>query len=798
VAARSISAVNPRRGPWPFSRERTLAGLALAGLVVLLLPRALLRGEAFYDRDLMFDWITQVEGLVRSARLGSWPLWDNSKSFGQPLLANPDAQVLYPFTWLHLVMDPLTYYTVFAAGHLLLAGAGAAALARALGASRLAALAAGALFLASGPMLSLVDLWHHFASAAWMPWVCLGAVATADSARLRAAIAWGLALSAQILAGSADMCALGLVLAAVLFLRRASWRAPLSAGNRRLAGLALTAGALALGLTAAQWLPTLEQARRSLRMSMPDSMRTGWSVAPASLVQMVAPSLRADVTLDHAAGAAAWLAGDGFLRSLYLGLPALALAAAALAGPAGGRRLALAAAAAGAILYALGPATPVHAVVNTLLPPLRVFRYPSKAMVPAALGLCVLAGLGVDAWARLPPRRRWVAVVAPVALGTVLLLLPAAVAPAPARRSLLLGAGAGALALAFAIAGRGAAAVAGLALGAAVLAGRDVNLTAPRALLRLRPPVLDAIAPLPPGAGGHLPGGPRLYVFEYLRDPARSRRYLGRDEPYPMRLPPGMGPREAQVLAQRLYPFPPSAGRWGFEGSFDPNFQGLYPWYLADLSSAVVQAEGTPLHHWLLRLGAVGHVVALHTEGLEALRPVAALPTLFPEPARAFAVPRPLARAFLVSGARPGADVGALRGAAADLDPEREALLADLPARVAPDPGFTGAVRHFEVRPDRVRAEVEANVPAWLVMVDAFDPGWRARVDGVPAPLLRANVAFRAVAVPAGRHRVELTYRPSGVGAGLAISGLAALALAGLAWRARGRSAPGVEAEVAR
>ena len=56
--------------------------------------------------------------------------------------------------------------------------------------------------------------------------------------------------------------------------------------------------------------------------------------------------------------------------------------------------------------------------------------------------------------------------------------------------------------------------------------------------------------------------------------------------------------------------------------------------------------------------------------------------------------------------------------------------------------------------------------------------GWRAHVDGVPAPVLRANGKHRAVAVPAGRHEVVLRYEPPGLLAGLALSGLSLLASA--------------------
>jgi uncharacterized membrane protein YfhO len=83
------------------------------------------------------------------------------------------------------------------------------------------------------------------------------------------------------------------------------------------------------------------------------------------------------------------------------------------------------------------------------------------------------------------------------------------------------------------------------------------------------------------------------------------------------------------------------------------------------------------------------------------------------------------------------------------------------------------------VEATRHRLVIEADTPAAGLMVvsEAFYPGWRATVDGAPAPLLRADYAFRGVALAPGHHRVELDYRSRATEAGLALSALGLLAL---------------------
>src|SRR5262249_30647500 len=156
----------------------------------------------------------------------------------------------------------------------------------------------------------------------------------------------------------------------------------------------------------------------------------------------------------------------------------------------------------------------------------------------------------------------------------------------------------------------------------------------------------------------------------------------------------------------------------------------------------------------------------------EALQHLGEVPGLFVLPIHLYAVPAPLPRTYAVSGARvvPAAErLAALLDPA--FDPRREVVLETGEAATAE--GTAGESRIVEARPDGVVLEATLARDGYVVLLDSYDPGWRASLDGRPAPVLRANVAFRALRVPAGRHRIEYVYRPRAVMAGLLISAAA-------------------------
>src|SRR5207247_10707053 len=100
-------------------------------------------------------------------------------------------------------------------------------------------------------------------------------------------------------------------------------------------------------------------------------------------------------------------------------------------------------------------------------------------------------------------------------------------------------------------------------------------------------------------------------------------------------------------------------------------------------------------------------------------------------------------------------------------------------ARGAPPVWAARGARIMVDEPARVVVSASTGAPAWLVLTDTWFPGWRARLDGADVAVQRADHAFRAVALPPGRHEVEFAFTPRGLRPGVAIS-LAALAVVGV------------------
>ena len=97
-------------------------------------------------------------------------------------------------------------------------------------------------------------------------------------------------------------------------------------------------------------------------------------------------------------------------------------------------------------------------------------------------------------------------------------------------------------------------------------------------------------------------------------------------------------------------------------------------------------------------------------------------------------------------------------------------------------PGSIAMVSILEDLPERLAARTTTDANGILVVTDLAYPGWKVELDGRAAPLLRSDGYLRAVALPAGEHRVVFQYRPLSVYAGAGVTFLALAVFLILAW----------------
>ncbi len=131
----------------------------------------------------------------------------------------------------------------------------------------------------------------------------------------------------------------------------------------------------------------------------------------------------------------------------------------------------------------------------------------------------------------------------------------------------------------------------------------------------------------------------------------------------------------------------------------------------------------------------------------------------------------PLPRARLVTGTvasdDPRAEVGRV-------DPAAVAVVA---GPMAIDGGEPGAASVVSDRPGRIRVATVSGTRQLLVLSESFHDGWRLKIDGREAPVVRVYGDFLGVVVGPGRHAVDFEFRPSSLRLGLVASatGLALL-----------------------
>jgi hypothetical protein len=143
---------------------------------------------------------------------------------------------------------------------------------------------------------------------------------------------------------------------------------------------------------------------------------------------------------------------------------------------------------------------------------------------------------------------------------------------------------------------------------------------------------------------------------------------------------------------------------------------------------------------------------------------------------------RALPLAWIATEVRPISDADAIEAVhrgqlpyGTPFDPKQTALV-DPDDGAAPGPFTAGASTASveEIADGRFVVAVSTTGGGYLVLSENIYPGWRARIDGVPANVRRTNLSMQGVVVPAGRHTVvfELVSNTRRAGIALSIGGL--------------------------
>ncbi|MCC7071888.1 MAG: hypothetical protein IT383_11235 [Deltaproteobacteria bacterium] len=748
--------------------------LAAGAIAFALFAAPLVAGRVYFERDTL-TLSACAYAALRDALHSGAGLLSSTLGNGVSLAAYPEAHALYPPAWPVLGLAAEAAFSWVIVFHLAVGAAAAAALARSFAVRAPLALGAGITWVFTGPVLDLVTHGVFVVAAAWLPLGWWGARRLCGHRPARGVIGVVVAVAGALL-GAEPQCAGTIIAIAALevtvaIVRRRSHRRTVLVTGARWA-LAMVAG-VALGLVA--WWEQLGQAALLTRPSgIALAEATHWSVDGASAVAVLVPGALhwgADAGTPLAALIPAQAQQVPWIVNPYLGA---LLVATAVVGATQRRALTATALALGAMLLALGSATPLYALAWRFVPLFDHFRYPAKYLVPATLGLVVLAAVGLEHAARAPAGRRF----ARLSWGVAIVVVGAVVARwTPSAPALVLLAAVFPLVAALAYAPRSRAVAALLlATSVVVVAPQQLQIEAPFAPM---PSILSGVA-AQARRGGHV--RPVVCI-----EPRLERRLVsaGDDD-------------DAGSAAMRRAI---AARAWLAQDT--PVLDGLAAGmaYSATARTAVAHALGAQVSAGDVRAArALGCTYVIGEPpagaGSTMLDAATALGPAgdYPEgvPVRPFAIEAPVPAVFVARDpvVTPTDQVVA-RLVSGDGDPVAviDDPLARAGGRALPSgAGVVVSTLDWQRR-DRATVGLQGTGGAVVGIRTLFIVGWRARQAGVELPLVRASGSFPAAVVDdVARGPVELFFEPVASGRAVAslLVGVGALALALALARTRG------------
>jgi hypothetical protein len=733
--------------------------------------------------------------LADALQHGEIPFWNPYHFAGHPTIADPQSLLFTPTMVVFALLAPQASMQLFDGvifAHLLFGGLGILCICRARGWHPAAALLSAMIFMLGGAAASRLQHTGMIISYAFFPWALWSLDRAIDRISLKYAALFG--VFACLMTLGRDQVAF---LLALILIGRLAWRIMTSGQmfaylRERIGVIAVMGTVVVLGIGIPTLL-TMQFLGGSNRPGISYGVAAAGSLAPVNLITLFAPNIfgSLDWAYDY------WGPGyetmpdpdwtDRCINYLFIGtLPILLLVWHGLAGgrlfARGSRFFAIVLLA--ALTYAVGRETPVFSWAFDWLPGVSLYRRPADATFAVNIMLALMSGYLLHRYIQdgLPslPRfqSRWLAFVLPVATGTlVAALFGLALNFAREQHHLLaslleLSIGSGLLVLASAILillrsrrRRALAATLLVLVTGAELVCRDAGASFNAEKLSR----YGVYAQLPPGDARGI-----ALLQQDIADKVKTGEHprveiLGLSGPWQnasmvLKLENTVGYNPLRISDYERAVGPGENA----EDPFQRHFPGTFRGYKCALASLL---------------------------GLEYLvlgEPLTKLPRHFPRPSHIqqfyigdsmyiYKIGQAAQRTYVATKIKPVDSSAVIDDATMpDFDRSREVLideadlsnlssqLLDANAELA---DTAASITRYD--DNAVTIDVTTSKPGIVVLHDLYYPGWQVMVDGNPKPLLKANIIFRGVEVPAGHHVVTFAFRPLAfANLGAALSGL--------------------------
>lgn len=778
-----------RHGAWCRGDYYYLAGLS--GLILIVYAQLWIPGLVLIKRDAFQFFLPIKQYIIERLSSGELPQWFPYEGLGRPLLAIPVTGVFHPFTLLYWLFPVHDAYRISTLLSCLIGAAGTYLLGRVLRFSPAGAMIAAIGFSISGYVVSLTENIVYLYSTCALPSVVFTLEKALTTRRMlwhsSTAVVWAsIFLNGDIQTGYYA----GFVALFWVWLRVERPRIHALARVLLMVGLTVLLSGVQLAPT---WI-TFTQSNRTEAISF-HAEAIHWSTHPLRLLTLVLSPIVDDAEGDRIAAGLFGNNGQGrgpggfWAESLYLGLPIVGLA---ILG-AGRRRDLRVFTLLGTVglLLALGSHGGIYDLFYDWVPLWSAFRYPEKLMGLVSFAIAMLAGGGFDVMreGRTSPFP-WFG-VGGLCLGISALLWPESSATMLADATGLFQPLAIHVAATVAKSGLLTAATA-FGVGATILwmragSGRGTKASAcviALILLDLTRANLPVLYTASAEAWTFTPG-----LAEAIKNDAKGRGI----EHFRV-----LGIKDAQADVSEQV----SRALTSRERIAIIRRQGLYLEHNAtfQIESAQSYLPGNKLASQQVGRNANLRSIARYNVAYLIGRParfdqphyagslVAKVPDYdlalvrnpVPVTPRAYLSKKP--ESYLPSSA-PASFL------------EREDFLRgevdvieglSIPATSANQEGHAAVV---EYRPEHIRIAVETPKPAVLVLSDAFEPGWEAKIDGGEVlPIFRANGLVRAVMLPCGKFTVLFSYETPWLLAGgwmSALGMIVSLSMIIMGWRNR-------------